>query len=313
MPYPSTGQGYPPNIHGDYYPAQNPYFGSIGPNGLNLGLLNVNPLLSVQVSKTEYGDKVVKPLVNLHVTPNANIFEKIGDIFKKKPEYIYNSHYHHHDHFSTGPGHIEHFDHSIETPPHHFEHYSSEAPSFSYEMFHSKPIFEYHSSSGNVPPISTPEHFHPTDIGFSNSHEYTSKPVGALNSFNSQENGYNYNEPINSFSSFPSQESGYDYSAPSGGSPLYERSANQSQNTYKENEYSSHRRGKQLGYHHIPTPAPGAAEGSHLISFPNYRRRRSLHENKLELKKSVLVPSVEAEEVKINYKSKAYLKTYNDS
>ncbi|XP_067644001.1 uncharacterized protein [Eurosta solidaginis] len=142
LPYPNGGAGYPANAIGDFHPAQNPHFGSIGPNGLNLGLLNVNPLVSVQVSKTEFGDKVVKPLVNLHVTPNANVLQKVGDLFKSKPEYIHNTHYHHHDHYSGFE-----YDHHSHTAPGPISHYHSTptGPSI-IDVVESKPIYEHHST-----------------------------------------------------------------------------------------------------------------------------------------------------------------------
>lgn len=114
LPYPSGA--YPFNALQGGTPAQNPYFGSISPNGLNLGLLNVNPLVSFQFAKNEYGEKIFKPLVNLHVTPNENIITKVGDLFKAKKHGLfgggggggygsdygaYNQHYHTHTHYGS--------------------------------------------------------------------------------------------------------------------------------------------------------------------------------------------------------------------
>lgn len=101
LPYPS----YPLNPYGPN-PAGNPYFGSIGANGLNLGLLNVNPLFSLQVTKDEYGDKVVKPLVNLHVTPTENIVHKVGGLLAAKKQnilHVFNQHDHYHNHLEYPP------------------------------------------------------------------------------------------------------------------------------------------------------------------------------------------------------------------
>lgn len=105
-------------------PAQNPYFGSISPNGLNLGLVNVNPLVSFQLSKNEHGEKLFKPLVNLHVTPNEHLIHKVGDLFKAKKfgvqQALYNQHYHTHTHYPTPP--------EVYHPHHHPHHY--EGPEF---------------------------------------------------------------------------------------------------------------------------------------------------------------------------------------
>lgn len=114
LPYPSGA--YPFNALYGGSPAQNPHFGSISPNGLNLGLVNVNPLLSFQFAKNEYGEKIFKPLVNLHVTPNENIISKVGNLFKAKKHGLFgggggggsdygahNQHYHTHTHYAQQP------------------------------------------------------------------------------------------------------------------------------------------------------------------------------------------------------------------
>lgn len=140
LPYPSGA--YPFNAINGGHPAQNPYFGSISPNGLNLGLVNVNPLVSFQFAKNDYGEKVFKPLVNLHVTPNENIINKVGALFKAKKQGLYggqggyggygqsaayagsyNQHYHTHTHIPAPPS-VYH--------PHHFE-----GSQYSHGDFHS--------------------------------------------------------------------------------------------------------------------------------------------------------------------------------
>lgn len=109
LPYPSGA--YPLNQFNGGSPAQNPYFGSISPNGLNLGLVNVNPLVSLQFAKNEFGEKTFKPLVNFHVTPNEHLISKVGNLFKAKKYGVggsiyggqssYNQHYHTHTHYPT--------------------------------------------------------------------------------------------------------------------------------------------------------------------------------------------------------------------
>lgn len=86
------GGNYPVNSYGGN-PLSNPYPGyGGGGNGLDLGLLSVNPLVSVQVSKDEYGEKVVKPFVNLHVTPNHGLVNKLGNILASKKEALFGGH-----------------------------------------------------------------------------------------------------------------------------------------------------------------------------------------------------------------------------
>ncbi|XP_044009873.1 uncharacterized protein LOC122853451 isoform X2 [Aphidius gifuensis] len=80
--------GYPINPYGEN-PLLNPYpgyggGGANGANGINLGLVSVNPLLALQVGKDDYGEKVVKPFVNLHVTPNQGLVNKLGNFLAHK-------------------------------------------------------------------------------------------------------------------------------------------------------------------------------------------------------------------------------------
>lgn len=113
LPYPT--HGYPISPYGNPH-APNPHFGAISPNGLNLGLLNVNPLFSLQVTKSEHGEKLVKPFVNLHVTPNEGIIGSIGKLFAHKKGSLHN-HYHKHLHrYPPGPYGPHEY-----PPPHHFE------------------------------------------------------------------------------------------------------------------------------------------------------------------------------------------------
>ncbi|PSN36360.1 hypothetical protein C0J52_19727 [Blattella germanica] len=132
---PQGGGGYPLNPYGPN-PALNPYGGSVGGlGGVNLGLVSVNPLVSLQVTQDEYGDKIVKPLVNLHVTPNKGLIHKFGNILHgihHKPSYYpvhsppYN-HYHYHTHASK-PSYPSHY-YPYKRPSYYGGHYG---PSYNY-------------------------------------------------------------------------------------------------------------------------------------------------------------------------------------
>jgi len=137
--------GYPLGI-----PGYTPGYGLVGGQGINLGPVSVNPLVAVQVTKDEYGEKVVKPYVNLHVTPNPGLFHKLGHLlaYKKYGVYsggpyggqygVYAPHYHTHHvkpihHYSPPPSHYpphpHHHGHHPPTyykPQHHGEYYPGE-------------------------------------------------------------------------------------------------------------------------------------------------------------------------------------------
>lgn len=142
LPYPTNNYPISPN---GYIP--NPYFGAISPNGLNLGLLNVNPLFSLQVTKSEHGEKLVKPFVNLHVTPNENIIGKIGSLFAGKKGGSH-QHYHKHLHRYPPPPHIP-FDHHHHHEP-HFE--GPYPPQFNGPILSHPPHFDGPPNHFNGPP-----------------------------------------------------------------------------------------------------------------------------------------------------------------
>lgn len=89
---PETGGGsYPIGPHGDNV-LVNPYRGyGTADQGINIGLVSVNPLLAVQFTKDEYGEKVVKPFVNLHVTPNRYLVQKLGHLLSQKKEALFDN------------------------------------------------------------------------------------------------------------------------------------------------------------------------------------------------------------------------------
>nr|XP_012139456.1 PREDICTED: uncharacterized protein LOC100876014 isoform X2 [Megachile rotundata] len=90
---PQTGGSYPIGPHSGNV-LVNPYTGyGPGSQGINFGLVSVNPLLAVQFTKDEYGDKVVKPFVNFHVTPNQNIVQKLGYLLSHKKQGLFDHYY----------------------------------------------------------------------------------------------------------------------------------------------------------------------------------------------------------------------------
>ncbi|XP_021918811.1 uncharacterized protein LOC110829422 [Zootermopsis nevadensis] len=175
------GGGYPLNPYGPN-PALNPYGGSVGGlGGVNLGLVSVNPLLSVQVTQDEYGDKIVKPLVNLHVTPNHGLVHKIGGLlhgFHHKPYYpVYSPFKHDHQH--------------------HHIHTSKPYPSYYYPH---KPSYFY---GGQYKPSY---HYAPGYYGYRGNDEYTGSGSGYSGGYISDEedqydNGNDYvDDPYSSYS-----------------------------------------------------------------------------------------------------------------
>lgn len=129
------GGGYPyPN------PINTPNFADPGQgNGINLGLVSVNPLVALQVSKNDYGEKIFKPFVNLHFTPNNFLVHKVQNFLDFKKDLFHNSHQHYH-HYKP---------HHIHKPPYH---YGSPGP-----IFDKPPPYVEHLPSGHY---HEEEHYH---------------------------------------------------------------------------------------------------------------------------------------------------------
>ncbi|GAB0100771.1 Peptidase S1 domain-containing protein [Sergentomyia squamirostris] len=277
LPYPT--HGYPLNPYGPY-PANNPYFGSISPNGLNLGLVNVNPLVSLQVTKDEYGEKVLKPLVNVHVTPNENLLHKVGHFFNSKKhgikQAIHSQHYHQHTHYPSPP--------EIYHPHHHYPsgpYYDSPPPNYSHG-----PSYYGHSGGGYGFPSGPP-----------------SGPSGPSGYFRDSGPDLDYNPFL-----FDSRSA--NGSAPQQQQKLsqyhYQNIYPQNQNNFQgpdtreyRNEYAN-----EYNYQSLTRPiqaqAPGDARGSKSVTFPTSRRRRSVEEE--EQDETIVERSVNAEKRQAFYR-----------
>lgn len=149
---PQPSHGYPINPYG-HSPIHNPYGPAINSGGINLGLLSVNPLLAIEVTKNDYGEKIVKPLVNLHITPNEHVVNRIGDLFHEKKHYLLNKHehYHHHQPYHNSYGYYHHSQPPLVPTNHgppiyspHYTHYQNKYPGY----FKSRPQL-YESTASN--------------------------------------------------------------------------------------------------------------------------------------------------------------------
>lgn len=277
LPYPTNN--YPISPYGN--PSiPNPHFGALSPNGLNLGLLNVNPLFSLQVTKSEHGEKLVKPFVNLHVTPNEGIIGKIGHLFAAKKGQLHN-HYHKHLHRYPAYGPYGPPGFHGPPPPHHFEgpilphppHFEGPIlpypppPHFEGPIF-SKPPHHFH---GHGPIFSKPPPFY-KDFGH-NPNELVYDDIG----FNPNVLGFrSSNLTFNDQREFPPNDQFLDNVKNQAlDHLLYKLNAIEDDDRYAR-QYSDLNRNSANpnNIQSIPAQAPGSAEGSEMVSFPTSRRRR---------------------------------------
>lgn len=285
LPYPSGG--YPLNPYGGN-PAQNPYFGSISPNGLNLGLVNVNPLVSFQLSKNEHGEKLFKPLVNLHVTPNEQLIHKVGDLFKAKKfgvqQALLNQHYHTHTHYPVPPEvyHPHHHPHHYEGP----EFYPS-GPNFGHSGFgHGGGGGGGYGFSGYPGQGIYRDSSNNDDVSNQNGYEgyNTGSGSDAYNNNNNYNNNYNYNDDNN-------YNNDYNGNYYNNNNDYYSRSANVSINAQPElpafNYQNVYPQNQQLQTSQLPNSyannfanydsnqSKDNQNSAKSVSFPSKRRRRS--------------------------------------
>ncbi|KAJ2944309.1 hypothetical protein O0L34_g18298 [Tuta absoluta] len=278
LPQPSHG-GYPVNPFHDN-PVHNPYGPALNGGGLNLGLISVNPLLSVQVTKDDYGQKVVKPLINLHVTPNEHVVNKLGHLFHEKKHYLLHEHYHHYKPHGYGHHHFEKpIIHPIHPhpppyyPPPHFPppHYGP--PVYSPHFNHYEPShFKVHP----VQPYHAPETASGSDDYYDDDGEgdqFQNHNVNQYSPNNFDAHGINNGNQIN-FGNHGQHYEDPDIVNPFQGGFGFERSANITANNRQgyANRYAYSR---SLT---LPTPSPGANRGGQTVRFPSNRKRREVVE-----------------------------------
>jgi len=255
LPSGGGGGGYPISPYGPN-PSVNPYGNSLGGgNGLNLGLVSVNPLLSLQVSKDEYGEKIVKPWVNLHVTPNAGLVHKVGDIVHKLKSPHYGGGYGH----EYPPSYLHQHNHYHVPPPPSLPPYHHGGPSYygpSKPFYHSKPSFgggygggEYGGGYGNGGGYGSGGY----NGGYSNGgyapeyHSYREEEYDDHGSYGASAAGDYYGQQPDDFDS-----------------DSYYRSSNVTGNSNSGNDngvYNSHDESSSFG-----------AAGSPKVAFPNDRQ-----------------------------------------
>lgn len=148
-------------------------------NGLNLGLVNVNPFFSLQVTKDQYGGKVIHPNINLHVTPSEHLLTKLIDKKKTvKKTILYHKlgnlgphspplHTYGHGHTNYAPVYSGH-SHYSEVPPPYLD-YDPTLILRPQQHFHSSPYQDHHYPSPPYP--SKP--FHSVPPSFSPANEYS--------------------------------------------------------------------------------------------------------------------------------------------
>lgn len=274
LPYPTNN--YPISPYGNI---PNPHFGAISPNGLNLGLLNVNPLFSLQVTKSEHGEKLVKPFVNLHVTPNEGIIGKIGHLFAAKKGHLHN---HYHKHLHRYPPFGPYGPPGYHGPPHHFG-----GPILPHPPHFEGPILPYppppHFEGG---PIFSkpPHHFHGPGPIFS-------KPPPFYKDSGHQQNELVYddiavnpnvlgfrsgNVTFNDESEFPPNDHFIDNLKNEALDHLLTKLNSIEDDDRYARQYSDFNRNSANlnNVQSIPAQAPGNAQGSEMVSFPTSRRRR---------------------------------------
>jgi hypothetical protein len=134
-----------------------------GGQGINLGPVSVNPLVAVQVTKDEYGEKVVKPYVNLHVTPHPVFVHKLGHLLAYKKYGLYGEHY------GGYPGvYSPHYHTHHERPAYHYSSRPPFHPSHGVHQHGHYPIYHKPHYPGGYYPT-----YHNDDNDYGNDYDYS--------------------------------------------------------------------------------------------------------------------------------------------
>lgn len=243
LPQPSH-TGYPINPFSGN-PIHNPYGPALNGGGLNLGLVSVNPLLSVQVTKNDYGEKVVKPFVNLHVTPNEHVVNKIGHLFNEKKLYLLNKHEHYHHHNPYQHSHVPH------------GHYPSHPLIHHYSPSHHQPTPPHFR-----PPVYSPHHTH-YQPGYPQVNPYHVRENPPTDEDYYDDDGGNHFDDNNDYYNPHSEHQNYGF----------DRSANASSDNDQGSYANRYAYSRSLT---LPSK-PGANRGGQTIRFPDNRRKREIN------------------------------------
>lgn len=261
------GGGYPFSPHGVY-----PHHGTIDGTGINLGLVSVNPLVSVQFTKDDYGNKVIKPFVNLHLTPNHYLVNKFEDLISYKKGVILNKHKHYHVHKgypNYGPPHGGYYEGPYREHPEEFHHGGQAPDGYLHhpEIYDGPPGPEYHH--GPPPFAHHPEHFEGPPSGyFDDPQNYGGGPYGHHDTFLGR--AYNNVSYTSGLSLEDQYQNKYNEGVDSYGNPLgvAQFASNSIEKTGLESRYPP------VGFRGGKSLSVGGERGK--ISFPSSRRRRDL-------------------------------------
>lgn len=249
-------------------------------------------MVSFQFAKNEYGEKTFKPLVNLHVTPNENIINKVGALFKQKKfggsgdigGAPYNQHYHTHTHY---PGPSYHHPHHYETIPPHFDG--------SPHHFESGPNFEHpphHFSTG-------PGGYYPS--GYANDYEFSS-PGYYHDSYHST-NNIDSSLAITGPSSYESFEPNAHYSRSANVSTIGQATYADNYVNYNHNfaeQQQQQYQSQNIAQAKIGQDNQKQGTATQSVSFPKNRRKRNANSDIERNKQSIAPKSNRLEKVKYN-------------
>lgn len=254
--------GLPPSITGPapLNPHLLPHIPAVGGGGINLGLVSANPLISIQVTKDDYGEKVYKPLIHVHVVPNPKTVATVGQLLHQKKQFLL------HKHQSVIEPPIEPvpqvpYPYPYPGPPYHL-HYSNSYNPHHYEglpHFHPNAhLPNYESEQIHNPIYRRPHSAHYTDY---ESHKY-------------QEQDYSNFEPPFGNDDY------YDESS----SDIYYRNRKTINNennrsTKVEDDNYEDIYAKQYNYsqsHNNSSKPFGANRGGRTLRFPDQRRKREI-------------------------------------
>nr|CAH7718529.1 unnamed protein product [Callosobruchus chinensis] len=235
------------------------------------------------ISKDDYGNKEIKPFVNLHVTPNNFLVHKLEDWLSYKKAVVFNKHKHYHIHKAPPyvASHHSHevYDHHQHSKPVDYPEYVSHGPHFHHRpshygpepIVHDSPYHQHGPYLDHEPsPHYEPEYPH---SGPYDESDYESGPQSHDNYYHNALNyggGDHYDTPYGR-----AIRNDTDYV--DGNSLLqqyqeqYDNGLQNYGNDKNVDSTSNHRGGKSLNYDSPPPSNP--------VKFPSSRKRRDVSDD----------------------------------
>lgn len=272
--------------HHPYNPHLFPFGRAITAGGINLGVAIVNPLLSLQITKDEEGEKIYRPLLHFHVTPSQEKLRAVTKLFDDKKAFLLNKHHHYHTMYPIPPNYPVYPWHPVPHAP-MYPPPQSQNPHYGYPPHPPSPTYSHYIPNYEEHPYHQPHHGPPHQPPHYDGPPHYSPHYDSVYSPNYagyepihyKEHEHTIREPSDGFNDY------YDDNGRNNSGEDYPQAEQRSSNNYDTSEKVSddtdlgskaNRSAYSLSYD-FPSTSPRANRGYQTIRFPDTRKKREIN------------------------------------